>query len=205
MNDLIILVADKNTQFLLKGLLPRISYIEKTRKFVYHIIIHIERDPGVYKSCHEVLRPLLSSYLYALVIMDKAGSGHENETREDIEAHLENNLNNNGWQDRAAAIVIDPELENWIWVKSKHLENAMTWSKHRDNLFSWAQANGFKFNKGKPILPKEAFESALQIVNTPRSSSIYYEISASASYKSCQDPSFQKLIYTLKTWFKVNL
>jgi len=56
-------------------------------------------------------------------------------------------------------------------------------------------------NSVKPAHPKEAVESALRIVNKPRSSSIFHRLAQSVSLKHCQDPAFLKLKAKLFQWF----
>lgn len=204
MEDLIILVADKNTEFLLRGLLPRIPIIEGINGFDFKIIQHPGRDPGVYNFCDEFLRGFINQYNYSIVILDNEGSGQENITSDIIEQNIEDRLSKNGWDDRSIAVVINPELENWIWVNEFHLHQTINWNK-RESVYRWLRTNGWMDEADlKPSQPKEAFESLLKITKTPRSSSIYLEVASSSSYKDCIDPSFIKLISTLQSWFGNN-
>lgn len=201
MKDLLVLVADKNMEFIMRGLLPRIPLIENTRDFSYEIISHPERDPGVYNHSSEFLRPFINSHQYVLAILDRIGCGQEGYTRLEIEKKICSLLSKNGWGNRAVSIVIDPELENWIWVNLATMQDVITWDNQL-NLFDWLHHNNWKDrNSLKPACPKEAFEQILEISGTPRSSSLYLEISSRASYKNCVDPAFQKMISQLKQWF----
>ncbi len=69
MTDLFVLVADKNMEFLLKGLLPRIPSIENTIEFSFEIVIHPLRDPGVYKNAHTFLKQYANLYKFCLVVL----------------------------------------------------------------------------------------------------------------------------------------
>jgi hypothetical protein len=136
-----------------------------------------------------------------MAMCDYEGSGSEHLTRDDIEVKIENDLSRNGWGDRCTAIVIKPELENWIWVNSIHMERAIDWNQDID-IRTWAiQHNYLQNGNAKPQRPKESFEAALKLCNMPRSSSIYKDIASRASHKKCIDPAFIKFITTLRNWF----
>ena len=155
----------------------------------------------MYNFCDEFLRGFINQYNYSIVILDNEGSGQENITSDIIEQNIEDRLSKNGWDDRSIAVVINPELENWIWVNEFHLHQTMNWNK-RESVYRWLRTNGWMDEADlKPSQPKEAFESLLKITKTPRSSSIYLEVASSSSYKDCIDPSFIKLISTLQSWF----
>jgi hypothetical protein len=204
MKDLIVLVADKNMEFLLRGLLPRIPVIEGIRNFNFEIIVHTYRDPGIFNQSHEFLRSFIDKFRYAIVILDFEGSGHENLTREQIETHIEENLSVAGWNSRSCAIAINPELENWIWVNEVRMQNAISWDSEI-GLYDWLIQNGIKkADELKPKNPKEAFEAAIRTCNTPRSSSLYFEIAKSSSYKNCEDQAFLKMLNQIKLWFAFN-
>ncbi len=201
MKDLIVLVADKNMQFLIQGLLPRIPRIERLKEFSFDSIIHLHRDPGIYNEADETLRPLADKYGKAMVVLDHSGCGREEKTRTRIESDIEKKMFQSGWQNRACAIAIQPELENWIWVNERRIREAIGWDADID-IYEWLHQNKWKETDAyKPRKPKEAFEAALRKCHTPRSSSIYKEIVESASYSRCLDPAFRKMINQIKTWF----
>jgi len=201
MKNLVVLVADKNMEFLIQGLLPRIPDIEQVINFNFDIFIHPHRDSGIVNEADDFLRPLQDKYKYAIVILDHSGCGKENKKREDLENEIEQNLDKCGWTDRACVVVIKPELENWIWVNEVRIKEAISWESDA-GIYDWLQENQWKTaDAKKPYKPKEAFEASLKECRTPRSSSIYREISSKASYSECNDPAFLKLIAKIKTWF----
>jgi hypothetical protein len=204
MKDLVLLTADKNMQQLLEGLLPRMPKVYATtmRPFSYDIKVHPLRDCG-YKEYSDFLRVFAQSYAYAIVILDYEGSGFHDSPAELAET-IENDLSRSGWQDKNACIVIEPELENWIWVDSPHLATAIDWESI-DDLHQWLDKEGLKpLHQPKPNRPKEAFEQALFKSKMPRSSSIYKEIAEKASFKKCIDVNFHKLRDMLMAWFSTS-
>jgi hypothetical protein len=203
-NNLIILVADRNTQFLMQGLLIRhksFGIIDLSAS-LEHIFVHIQRDAGCYNGCSEFLRPYTKYYEHALVIFDHEGSGQESKSREEIEDELENKLSLSGWGKRARVVVLEPEIESWVWSDSPHVEIILGWESHNPDLKTWLINKKFnKINEIKPERPKEAVEEAMREVRKPRSSSIYQQIGEKVSFKKCTDESFLKLKHSLKEWF----
>jgi hypothetical protein len=199
--DLILLVADKNMEASLKGLLSRFQALG-LRRVIFDLYVHPDRDPGCLLRGHDFLRPFASLYERALVLLDRSGCGREAAERSVLESQLEERLDQAGWGDRAAAVVISPELENWVWSDSPHVERALGWSRGPSPLRSWLQEKGFlEAGAAKPAQPKEAVELALKTVRTPRSSSIYLELARSVSTDRCIDPAFLKLKRCLREWF----
>jgi len=119
-----------------------------------------------------------------------------------LESDMERRLGEAEWQDRAAVIVITPELENWVWSDSPHVDRALGWDRSRAVLRNWLQEKGFlDAGAAKPAHPKEAVELVLRTVRKPRSSAIYFELAQSVSTERCTDPAFLKLRRCLREWF----
>ncbi|HEY2289968.1 MAG TPA: hypothetical protein VGM86_04625 [Thermoanaerobaculia bacterium] len=119
-----------------------------------------------------------------------------------LESQLEERLAQSGWEDRAAAVVISPELENWVWSDSPHVERVLGWERGSAPLRGWLQEKGLlEAGVAKPARPKEAVELALWTVRKPRSSAIYFELAQNVSTDRCTDPAFLKLRRCLCEWF----
>lgn len=165
---------------------------------------HLQNDPGCLNKSHEFLRSQQRLYKHGLVIFDHDGCGKEKLSREEIEKSVEQRLQQSGWEDRVAAIVIDPELENWVWSASPHVADALGWKNRDAEMRNWLKEEGYEFSVNqKPKNPKEAVEAALEKAKRPRSSYIYAQIAEKASLQNCTDTAFQKLKTTLKTWFPI--
>ncbi|KJS64319.1 MAG: hypothetical protein JL50_20380 [Peptococcaceae bacterium BICA1-7] len=199
--DLVVLVADKNMEYAVKGLLCR-DHSFGIRKIMYDCYVHPEHDPGCLLRSHDFLRPFSKIYSYALVILDHDGCGHDYKSRESLELELETRLFECGWEGRASAVIIEPELDIWVWSNSPHVESVLGWAGKVPNLKSWLISNGYANEKSiKPNRPKEAFEHALRIVSKARSSSIYSQLARIVSTEKCSDSAFSKLKTVLKDWF----
>lgn len=201
MSDLIILVPDKNMEAAVGGILDR-SRSLGLGQLRHRILVHPARDPGCLGQGHEFLRSFARSHRYGLILFDRVGCGREHESREDLESEVETRLRDSGWDDRARAIVIDPELEGWVWSDSPHLTAALGWKGDLSELRRWLNEHRhWSQGRRKPDDPKAAMEEILRLNKRPRSSSIYGELARKVSLQRCQDAAFLKLKAALATWF----
>ncbi len=199
--DLVVLTACKDAGQAVEGLLVRHQAL-RIRPITYDAFKHPQRDPGVFLEAPEFLRPFVHLYGHALVIFDREGTGREGRLlREEMERQLEEKLSASGWS-RAAVVVIDPELEAWVWSDSPHVEVELGWEGRNPTLREWLEQKGF-LGEGqlKPSRPKEAVEAALCEARRPRSSAIYRKLAESVSVQRGTDPAFVRLRGVLQQWF----
>lgn len=155
---------------------------------------------------HVFLRSMLQRFSRAIVMFDLHGCGGEICGREQIEAEVTGCLEKSGWFDRARAIVLDPELEIWVWSDSPEVDRCLGWAGRRPNLRAHLEVEGiWPAGMGKPADPKKAMELSLRKVQKARSSSLYKNLAASVSFQRCVDPSFNRLLETFRAWFPMCL
>lgn len=199
--DLVLLLADKNMQFAVNGILSRPQSLS-IRPVTWDSFVHPESDPGCLLRADAFLRLFLNRYSHAIVILDREGCGRQHLPREELEAQVEESLAQCGWNDRAVAMVIDPELENWVWSDSSEVERILGWSGQEQPLRQWLSAKGFiDAGSMKPPRPKEAMQEVLRFVRKPRSSALYLQLAQRVGFSRCEDPAFHKLKETLRSWF----
>ena len=185
---MIILVADKDMEAAVSQLLQRHSAMG-IRPITADVFVHPHHDPGVFNGAHEFLSPFVTQYVYALVRFDLEGSGRK-ENAERLAHAVQSRLNEVGWLRRSAVVVLDPELEIWIWSDSPHVAEALGLSSEElEEVLTEYRPNG----RRKPTRPKEAMEQALWRSRIPRSSSIYSKIARKASLSRCTDSAFLRL------------
>ncbi len=200
--DLLVLVADHQMKSAFEGLVSRPEALG-IRRLSYDIFVHPERDPGCRDGGPEFLSPFRFQYHHALLMFDREGCG-DDRPREQIENDLEEQLRKSDWSGRVAVVVIDPELEAWVWSDSPQLDQAVGWSEQKRPLRQWLQDRGF-FMEGqsKPSRPKEALEAVLYHCRRPRSSAIYRDLAERVSFRRCEDKAFNKLRGVLQSWFRI--
>jgi hypothetical protein len=198
-DDIVLLVADKNIQFALRGALSRPKALG-IRPIKPHFLVHSGRDGGVRTSGHLLLRAELHRYGFAMMLLDHEGSGQEQMSPLELENELDRTLRSD-WGNRAKVIVIDPEVDIWIWGSDNALRNTLDW-RMPGSIREWLSAQRFEFGpNGKPSRPKEAFEAVIRKLRRPRSSSEYEAITSKVSLRACRDPAFARFRDQLRVWF----
>ncbi len=201
MKDLVVLVADKDIEHALKGLLTRTKALH-FRPVSVEILVHHQHDPACAQRGVEFLSMFSEMYRYGLLMFDHEGSGREQTPHQELQEMLTAEFRRTDWGDRARTIVIAPELEIWVWSNSPHVDAVMGWKGKSPPLRQWLLEQGLlQKGESKPSRPKEAFQTALRRSQTPRSSSLFQEIAEKVSLRGCVEPSFREFIRTLRNWF----
>lgn len=206
MRDCIFLVADSNMEAAFNGFLGREQFHLSLQCGPFEfdsrkdlVVASGDNDPGLYTRAHELLRPYTTTHAHAVVVLDSEWEGSPGSDA--ILTHITSQLLSSGWnEDNCKVIVIDPELENWIWQKNPHVARALGLesASHFTSIISSAE---WPENQNKPNQPKEVLERILEEKRIPRSSSIYRNITSKVSINGCQDDAFLLLKTTLQNWF----
>lgn len=199
MKDLIVLVADSNMKACFNGLLPRFQHVYELNPITFDVFTHPGRDPGCRTQSDSFLSSFIHLYRYSLIVFDKLGCGSIKDTNSIVnEVSLQ--IKKTGWDNRFRIIIIEPELEVWMWIKKKSMAKIIHWRDY-SSLEEWVKGKSINFHNDKPVDPKKAFEMALYESRKKRSSSIYYEISSNVSFVDCQTQSFINLKDIIIEWF----
>ena len=202
MKDLYVLVADQDMAETLRAVLDRPKSLG-IRPIQHDVDRHFDRDPGCRSDASRRLRPYLSQYRKALVIFDKDGCGREGDSRERIQMGVEQDLASNGWAGgRAKAVVIEPELEAWVWSGSANVARVLGWPHEYDDLRRWLVEQGLWLEgNAKPTDPKAAMKAVLRETRKAHSAALFGELAKRTTWRGCQCPAFAELKSTLKRWF----
>ena len=199
--DLVVLVPDLDIAGTMKSLLNRAESME-TRAVSFRVSRHLRRDSGCRVAAAEHLREFIRDHRYAIVVFDKYGCGDPGESRESIRDDVERGLSRNGWENRCKAIVIEPELEAWIWNGSHHVPQILGWKGDYADLRNWLAGAGlWSSDKAKPSAPKQALKAVLRRTRTPLSARLYRSLAETVAVQRCLDPAFNDLKATLQHWF----
>ena len=198
--DLFVLVADQDMEQTVRGLLARPESLEMA-PVNFDVGRHPRRDSGCRTGAVEYLRAVLRSYRHALVMFDLHGSG-SHRTREETQREIEEVLSRNGWRQRAKAIVIEPELEAWVWALSEKVPEVLGWNTRYPELRRWLRRQGlWPTESHKPPDPKEALKRTMEESRIRRSPRKFFELASTVSVGRCRDPSFNDFKQTLRSWF----
>jgi hypothetical protein len=199
MKDLVLLVADKNAHFALKGALGRPEALG-IRPIEFEFRVHPGRDGGTRRTGPEVLALERRRFRHALLVLDFEGCGTDLPNATALEAQLDGRLSTH-WKEAAKSIVIEPELDVWVWGADNAVEAIIEWPAGK-SVREWLRERGFTFEANeKPTRPKEALEAALRIPGLPRSSALYQTIAEKISLRRCGDEAFIRLRKQLLGWF----
>lgn len=200
MIDLVSLVADKNMEAVVQGLLGKHQALG-IAPITSEVIQHPQHDPGCYKAPESLLGLYRRQARHALVLLDRAWDGVPDKSGVEIEADIDRSIARlgEGW---AKSIVIDPELEAWLFSRSPRLDEALGWRNRKPQLAEeLARRGDWPVDAAKPTMPKKTMLWALSSVGKQKSSSIYRKIVANIGLARCTDPSFLRFQSTLRAWF----
>ena len=198
MRDLILLVPDKNTEYTVRCALSRPAALG-IRQLDFQLLVEQGRDGGVRRRGSQVLGVQQARFSHALLLLDYEGCGSHVSPVE-LEAELDKALSMR-WGDRAKAIVIDPEVDVWMWGAETHLRSMVDWRDPED-IRPWLESQAFAFTAdGKPVRPKEALDAAFRRAQTPRSSARYEQAARRISLTRCKDEAFLRLRASVVEWF----
>jgi hypothetical protein len=214
MRDIVWLIADLECEATIRGFLERPNFHLSLGCNPFRFSVEEDRvrdtlrkDPGVWKYGHELLSSKLTTHRYAVIILDNAWDGSPGPA--EIEADISRKMVGSRWKEnRFEVIVIDPELEAWIWQDNPLVEQAIGHVRP-PSLRQKLATTTYKVtgqvlwppNKPKPPDPKAAVETVRSMYRLGPASPVFKEITSRVSVNKCQDPAFQKLRAALQRWF----
>jgi hypothetical protein len=159
-----------------------------------------DKDSGLYVRGAEYVRRHRQTHDHVVIMLDADWEGSPGAAS--IDAKLREDLRKCGCSDDdSEVIVLDPEIEAWMWVDKLEVARVLGFESTGD-LRSWLEAAGFDVGANqKPLRPKEALQAALRSKRKPRSSATFAAVAAKVSLNACQDPALLKLRATLQRWF----
>ncbi|WP_410820581.1 methylation-associated defense system protein MAD4 [Micromonospora sp. 050-3] len=209
MRDVIFLVADGSMQQLLHGFLGRPEFHRSVgcQRFAFDprddVVVSPTKDPGVYRQGPEVLRRFRRSHDRAVIMLDNDWQGTPGPEK------IYNDLNQrmrDTWAE-FAVILIEPELEAWVWQDNPRVAQALNCPANFRQIL--ADSGHWPRDRAKPARPKEALEHLRDRYRdlrrdghkVDRSPALFKRLAAGISVRGCVDPAFLKLRDTLRDWF----
>lgn len=199
--ELVVLAADLDIEQAVKGLFtrPQALRIRPVRpQFARDTLAG--HDGGTFKRAHTVLEPFGSDpRCHALVLFDRAWDGAPSSDpkllAEDVEQRLEP-----VWGKRARCVVLDPEIEAWVFSDSPHVDRTLGFAE--GELRTWLREKGhWPAGQLKPGDPKTAMRQALRHSHIKPSAALFYELASKVGLDRCIDPGFRTFLEVLRNWF----
>ena len=206
MKELIILVADGTMRAVFAAFFEREHWDRRLccsdfalwpQEDIFHSPLHT--DGGVHRYAHELLRPYLNTHQHAIVVLDQQFGGER--PAAEIRADILAKLHGSGWPaERCEVVVIDPELEVWLWQDNPHIAQAINFSgaslrQHLEQTGEWPT------DAAKPSDPKATIQALINTQRALKTKVVYSRIARSVSVAGCTDPAFLLFTETLRGWF----
>lgn len=205
MRELIILVADGTMEAVFHAFFGRERWDLTLgcgpfdlwpQEDIFHDTLHT--DGGVHKRAHELLRPYLNTHNRALVVIDQQFGGDR--PADEVRREILDRLEKNGWRGRCEIVVIDPELEVWLWQDKPQVSQALNFSgpslrAHLKETGEWPE------DTVKPLDPKASLQTLIKPHRALKTKVVYSRIAKSVSVAGCTDQAFGRLASALRTWF----
>jgi hypothetical protein len=173
-----------------------------------------QTDAAIFKRGHDLARPLKYTHRRLLVVLDRDWDGKRRKTADQIKNQIESNLARD-WNEYAV-VVIDPELECWVWSTTTadratyevhpHVKQCLAYEGER-TLRQWLQDSDlWAEGESKPKDPKGAYHATIKHARSRGSkirpsNAIFGKIVSRISPTTCVDPAFNALKEQLVSWF----
>ncbi len=208
MRDCMFYVADMNMAETFKGFLTRQQFHQSLAcgAFAFDPLHDLGRavgktDGGLWRHAGGLCKGFLQTHRHLVVCLDRdfGGSPGQAQVRQDVEQQLLAA----GWQQgQFVVLVIDPELEQWIWQDSPHVETALKHASPPSLRQVLLNSGDWPAGHAKPNSPKEVLERLVdENLRGNRSSTIYSKITSRISVRNCVDGEFLALQTALQRWF----
>lgn len=205
--DVVFFVADAAMEAVFREFLKRGHFAG--RLHCADFSFDIARDPpskdgGVYKRVHELLKSFQHTHERTVVVLDKQ-FGNEGLKTDQVKSAIEENLRDSGWDDdHYAVVVIDPELEVWLWQDNAHVEQCLKYQGAKSLRATLADSGEWPVDCLKPLQPKDCIQQLIRRNRAGVPTVVYTQIAAKVSVLACQDAMFQALLAQLQTWFPLS-
>jgi hypothetical protein len=201
--DLVVLVPDRTFRAAMTILLTRHESLG-IRRITAEVFQQPEFDPGSLKGSADYLRQFLPTHAHAIVLFDKEGCGREGASAEELEAMVQKTLDRSGWEGRAEVVVVDPELEVWVWSDSSEVDRCLGWAGRQPGLREWLrQQHMWDMGAPKPRAPKSALAIAVRAARRGASPPVLVQLARSIGLRRCTDRAFVRFREILQQWFPV--
>ena len=200
MKDLVCVVADKQIKATIEGLLQRPRALG-IRDVEAEVLLHPNHDPGCYDRPTDILHGYRQDAEHALIVLDYAWAGVPAESGPALEALIDEKLREADMADWAVPLVVEPELETWVFSTSPHVSTVLGWKSPSSIRKTLEEQNLWRAEDSKPADPKAALEYILGRTGKSRSSSLFRRLASRVSTAGCEDRAFLRLKTLLQGWF----
>ena len=206
MKDLFVLTADSDMQALMRAVLARNRDLQ-----IHPITFEVQRfpgrDSGMVKQGPEIARVLVkkTDYSRLILIWDHHGSGCHTLRPEEAVKRIQQRLDGVTWADRSGAVVVVPELEDWLWHCPGSIARLLGITAGEFDAGTARAATQLQRTRERCRLesPKELFEAVLyQKKRRKPLPEDFKTLGSSANLKNWNgSETFARVVEILRAWF----
>lgn len=160
-------------------------------------------DGGIWKHAHENLQVFKDRYHHAVVLLDADFDPHPGV--EVLVKDISNGMIKSGWEEnRFSVIVIEPELESWLWAPNKNIAQAFGHSDFNELRKLLETEQLWNPGEPKPHDLKGARDLAAKLGGKKTGGPIFknaFEAISRRALDRCIEPGFIKLRAAMSEWF----
>lgn len=164
-----------------------------------------QTDGGLWKHAHTNLTPFKDLYDHAVIVLDADFEPHPGVDA--LHADISANMTAAGWlADSFCVVVIDPELEAWLWAPNLNVAKAFGHESFPKLKAALVQENLWTSSNPKPDDPKKARDRAVKLGGKITGGPLFKGVFGGISKRACDrcvEPGFNALRHALQTWFPV--
>lgn len=199
--DLVVVVADGGIEQAIRGILSRHASLGIRPLKQVDCPKFRALDSGTYLRGSELAAAYLETHEHASIVFDLEWEGRPSDNPAILEQTVETSLAAQ-WGTRGRCVVINPELEAWVWSDSPHVATGLGWDTMPE-LKAWLIAGGlWNSCDSKPLDPKAAYLAAISEKRVQQSNATFRALAEKVGLQRCQDRSFQRLVNILQAWFR---
>lgn len=160
-------------------------------------------DGGLWKHAHNNLAPFRERYRYAVIVLDADFEPHPG--AEVLHADISANMQSAGWHmDSFQVVVIQPELEAWLWAPNLNVAQAFGHADFDQMKAVLAAEDWWNEGEPKPSDLKAARDRAARLGGKRTGGPIFKGVFNGLSKRACDrcvEPGFIAMRTALQTWF----
>lgn len=199
--DLYVLVADEDQRRVIETLLVRRRRALGIQEVDYRVEKHPQRDAGVFKNGPKFLNLVSREFSRAIIILDAQFGRDPQPSASELKADLAHRIDTGPWEQKPLVLVIQPELEAWVWSNSPRVGEIL--GMRLAQIRETGAGHGFwSAGSAKPERPKELLELIVRRTKgRGPAPAEFVALAERVGVDRCSDPAFCELRDTLRNWF----
>jgi len=202
--DLLVVTADLDAQEVMKAILERCEALE-IHPISFDVVRHLGRDPGLFVGAADYSKLMKEKYHKLIIMLDYHGSGCSDGGGK-CAATIQKQLDGVTWKSHSLAVIIEPELEEWLWHNEASIQKIFELSdaQLKEFVATFCKKHDCDVRSVTREKPKELLDFICEKVKNRGHlrHKEFGQLASSASLKGWQtSASFRQIVAILQEWF----